>query len=188
MRPTILALVASVLATDVTVVWRHEKTTGSTSLSIHSIESDKILAERCGNALGSLDFSRVDQHGAGNFSVGRETFDVSSKLQDGVSCNRKYNGVIAVAECSGIKLDVPEGESRSADCFTDEDAKASFVALKARNANAVAPTRVQQRGTPISTFKLRGRQQCHDEKSTVVNGDGDPHQNYFHKQLSVRIG
>ncbi|KAF2447402.1 hypothetical protein P171DRAFT_407521 [Karstenula rhodostoma CBS 690.94] len=185
MRSLILALAASAIATEVTVVWRHEKTTGSTSLSILSAENDAPLAERCGSSLGSLDFTRVDQHGAGNFTIDGDTFDISSKLQDGVSCNRKYNGVIAVTECSGIKFEVPEGEAKSADCFADEDAKASFLALKARAVDATAPTPVEKRLTPSSTFKLRGRQQCHDEKSTVVNGDGDPHQNYFHKQLSV---
>ncbi|KAJ4296491.1 hypothetical protein N0V90_006536 [Kalmusia sp. IMI 367209] len=187
MRSAFFALVASAVATDVSVVWRHEKSSGSTSLSIHSATDNTVLAESCGSSVGSLDFSRVDEHGAGNFTVGSTTFDITSKPQDGVSCNRKYNGIIAVVECSGLDINIPEGAPQSADCFSDEEAKASFLALRSRSLIVDTPTRVEQRTLPSQTFKLRGRQQCHEEKSTYVVDDGDPHQNYYHKQLSEVI-
>ncbi|KAF2022625.1 hypothetical protein EK21DRAFT_82865, partial [Setomelanomma holmii] len=173
---TIFALMASAsIAADVAVVWRHEKTTGSTSLSIHAATDDAVLAESCGNSIGSLDFN-VDEHGAGNFIIGSNAFDITSQSQEGVSCNRIYNGIIATGICFGVKFDVPEGLATSSDCFTDGDTTASFLALKWRSLGAMKPvtaTPVQQPDTPSQTFRLLG--------------DGDPHQNYYHKQLSEVI-
>lgn len=187
MRSAIFAaLAASTMAADVSIVWRHEKPTGNKSLTIHSANNYTVLAQSCGNSIGSLDFSQVDEHGAGHFTVGGNTFAVSSKLQDGVSCTRKYNGVIALVECSNVKLDIPKGAALTADCFTHEEAKASFHALKPASLDATTSfTPAERRTTPSQTFKLRGRQQCHDEKNTALEGDGNPHQNYYDKQISV---
>ncbi|CAO2653056.1 Nn.00g024670.m01.CDS01 [Neocucurbitaria sp. VM-36] len=150
MRSVTFALATSAMAADVSVVWRHEKPSGSTSLIIHSSKDHVVLAESCGNSIASLDFSHVDEHGAGNFTVGGNTFDVSSKLQ-----------------------------------MADDEAKASFDALQSRNVDAMVPaTPVEQGTTPSKTFRLRGRQQCYDQTGTAQIGDGDPHQNYHHKQLS----
>ncbi|KAJ4373112.1 hypothetical protein N0V83_003403 [Neocucurbitaria cava] len=184
MRSVIFALAATAMAADVSVVWRHEKSSGSTSLAIHSADDHSVLAESCGDHIGTVDFSNVDENGAGNFSVEGNTFAVSSKNQDGVSCTRIYNGAVAVVNCSPVDFDVPEGTPKSADCFTDDEAKASFVALKARHVDdMVSATRVEQRDSPSKTF--RPRQQCYDETGTAQIGDGDPHQNYYHKQISV---
>lgn len=186
MRSAIFALAASVVAADVSVVWRHEKPTGSTSLTIHSGEDQAVIAESCGNSIGSLDFSNVDEHGAGNFTANGKTFDIISKSQDGISCSRKYNGVVAVVECSNLKFDVPESAALSANCFTDDEATSSFLALRSINVNAMnSPAPVEQRSTPSQTFRLRGRQQCYDQTGTTQIGDGDPHQNFYHKQISV---
>ncbi|KAH7071228.1 hypothetical protein BKA63DRAFT_493066 [Paraphoma chrysanthemicola] len=189
MRSTIFAFMATAaLAADVTIVWRHEKTTGSTSLSVQSTSDATVLAESCGNSIGSLDFSSVDEHGAGNFTIGSNTFDIISKSQDGVSCTRMYNGIIATVTCSGVSFDIPAGVASSAECFTDDDAKASFLALRSMSLGAIDdPTPIEQRSTPVQAFRLRGRQQCHNEVGTVQVGDGNPHQNYYHKQLSEVI-
>jgi hypothetical protein len=65
MRSIIFALAATTaIAADVSVTWRHEKSSGSTSLTVHSAVDDAVLAETCGNSLGSLTFN-VDETGAG---------------------------------------------------------------------------------------------------------------------------
>lgn len=188
MRSSIIfAFVAAATAADVSITWRHEKSSGSTSLTIREAKGDTVLAETCGNTLGSLNFVNADENGAGNLTVGGATFDISSRVQDGVSCTRTYNGDIAVVDCSGISFEVPKGTAQSANCFNDENAKASFLALNRRNMVLHVPTPTEKRSTPAQMFKLRGRQQCHSEETTYPVGDGNPHQNYYHKQLSVSI-
>ncbi|KAF2818344.1 hypothetical protein CC86DRAFT_433620 [Ophiobolus disseminans] len=195
MRAAFLALAASAIAADVSIVWRHEKPSGSTSLTIHASPSKSIIAEICGNSIGAVDFSRVDEHGAGSFTIGDKTFAVASQSQDGVSCTRMYNGVVAVVECSNVKLDVPVDSPVSADCFTDAGAKSDFLALKSRSLlgtdtdtdTDTPPAPSTPISSPSPSFRLRGRQQCHDERSTVKVGDGNPHQNYFNTQLSEVI-
>lgn len=210
-RPILLAaFAASTIAADVSVIWRHEKSSGSTSLTVHAAENDAILAESCGSSIGTLDFSSIDENGFGNVTIGDSTFRVSAQSQSagGVSCTREYNGVIAVAECAGLSFDVPEDAVRSADCFSNDDAKASFAALDPRNIILnYMPTTVEQRSTQPETFKIGGRQICHVDYGTVRVGDGmplqilssatrmgeltqetgNPHQNYLHKRLSVII-
>jgi hypothetical protein len=64
MRSALFALpafVALAMAADVSVTWRHELSTGSTSLTIQSADKT-VLAETCGSSIGSLDFSLVDEH------------------------------------------------------------------------------------------------------------------------------
>jgi hypothetical protein len=160
-------------------------------LTIHSADDSAVLAESCGSSIGSLTFANVNEHGIGNFTIGDNTFDIVSQSQDGVSCTRMYNGHVDVVECTNVKMDVPEDAAKSADCFTDDEAKDSFQMLKsrsitARNASSdEEPVAVEERTTPTLASRLWSRQQCHNYKTISVVGDGNPHQNYFHKQLSV---
>jgi hypothetical protein len=66
MRSAIVALATTVtaVAADVSVVWRHEISSGSTSLSVHSADGT-VLAETCGSLLASLDFRKLNGYGAG---------------------------------------------------------------------------------------------------------------------------
>jgi hypothetical protein len=124
----IFALATAAAATEVSIVWRHEKPTNSTSLTIYpGAERGAALAESCGNTLGSIDFSRVDEHGVGNYTVGEDVFDVFYETSPGApSCTRMYNGHIAVVECSGVHFNVPANISKSVDCFSLDHAKHSF--------------------------------------------------------------
>ncbi|KAF2828371.1 hypothetical protein CC86DRAFT_465212 [Ophiobolus disseminans] len=192
----IFALAAAATAADVSVVWRHEKVSGSTSLTVHSSNDNKVLAKTCGNTIGSLDF-HVDEHGAGTFTTGGTTFAIQTTPQNGVSCNRIYNGDVAVVECTNVKLDVPENAALSADCFHDETAKESFralksrsVALSARSMNIPSPSEHANAPPAPNSFRLRGRQvpgSCGPNPGFELTGNGNPHQNYFHKQLSENI-
>jgi hypothetical protein len=123
------------VATDVSIVWPHERHSDRTSLTIHSANDNTVLAESCGSSIGSLTFANGNEHGAGNFTIGENTFDIVSQSQDGVSCTRIYNGLVDVVECTNVKMDAPEGATRSADCFTDDEAKDSFQMLKSRSVN-----------------------------------------------------
>jgi hypothetical protein len=183
----LLALAASAMAAETFVTWRHEISTGSTSLTIQSADKT-VLAETCGSSIGHLDFSRVDENGAGHLSLGNRTFSIQSQPQDGPVCTRIYNGDIAVVECSGIDLDnIPEGVSKSADCFTHEHVKAAFLSLKSRNVDIENATAHEQPEMPAFHSRILGTRQttCITNQDVDVMGDGNPHQNYLHKQISV---
>jgi hypothetical protein len=170
-----------------------EKPSGSTSLTIHPYNGDDtILAKSCGNTLESLTF-RVDDNGQGTFTVGSNTFDIRSESQDGVSCTRIFDNRIATVECFNVTMEIPETATVSADdCFKDDDAKLSFHALKTRNVkivreSSIAPTEDDSHGTtPANPFRLHARQFiCTKSNDVRLVGDGNPHQNQYHRQMSV---
>jgi hypothetical protein len=198
-----LALAASVAATEVSVVWRHEKPSASTSLTVYAAAGmNTVLAEACGNTIGSLDFSRVDEHGAGNFTVGNDVFDVFSEPTNGAPrCTRVFNDLIAVVECTGVHFDVPAGITKSGDCFTIEHAKHSFERLKTRSVDVLNSTAhveepPEEAEEPSRLSRIIGgamsriagsKRACGSGKFMEKVDDGNPHQKYLHKQLSVSL-
>jgi hypothetical protein len=123
--------------------------------------------------------------------------------QDGISCNRIYSSDIAVVECTGINIDdVPQGPVTSMDCFHSENTTAEFHALKGRSAamnnpfytiltlsehvNAMAGSEAPKiRGRQTSGFFPGQDGWCGPNPGPSLVGDGNPHENYFHKQLLV---
>jgi hypothetical protein len=182
------AFAASVLADEVFVTWRHELSSGKTALEIQGADKT-VLAESCSSKVGSLDFSTVDEHGGGSFTVGDKRYEVLSQPENGPVCSRIYNGDIAVVQCTGVDYDVPEGVAPSAeDCFSHEENKAAFRSLRSRSDNmqsASAPA--EQPTMPSFHSRILGRRQttCISNTDVVKVGDGNPHQNYLHKQISV---
>jgi hypothetical protein len=183
------AFAASVLADEVFVTWRHELSSGKTALEI--LGADKApLAESCSSKIGSLDFSNVDSHGGGSFTVGDKKYDVLSQPADGPVCSRIYNDDIAVVECTGVDYDVPEGAATSAeDCFSHEESKTAFRSLKSRSADMYSASTAPAEKPAMPSFHSRilGSRQttCVSNTDVTLVGDGDPHQNYLHKQISV---
>jgi hypothetical protein len=200
----IFALAATAAAaTEVSFVWRHELPSNSTSLTIYpGAERNTVLAETCGNTMGSLDFSRVDEHGSGNFTVGEDVFDVLYETSPGApSCHRMYNDHIAVVECTGVQFDIPANTSQSADCFNTGRAKHSFERLKTRSVDILnagkGPEHVAEAedlqhsrlarilGGAMSRITGRGLQNRQSSTRIERVGDGNPHQNFKHTQISV---
>jgi hypothetical protein len=184
---TLPAFATSVFANDVFVTWRHELSTGKTALEIQSTDRS-VLAESCSSKIGSLDFSNVDEHGGGFFTVGNSKFAVMSKPEDGPACHRIYNNDIAVVECTGVNYDVPADVVTSAgDCFSHEENILAFRSLRSRSEdmlNASAP--IEQPAMPAFHSRILGsRQSCIRNTDIELIGDGNPHQNYLHKQISV---
>jgi hypothetical protein len=191
MRSTLFALpafAASVLADQVSVTWRHELSSGKTALEIHGTNK-AMLAESCSSKIGSLDFSNLDEHGGGFFTVSDKKFEILSQPGDGPVCTRIYNGDIAVVECIGIDYDVPTGAATSAEnCFSHEDNKATFRSLRSRSEDVhTASVPAEQPTMPAFHSRILGSRQTTCISNTDVKrvGDGNPHQNFFHKQLSV---
>ncbi|KAF1938209.1 hypothetical protein EJ02DRAFT_474332 [Clathrospora elynae] len=193
MRPALFALpafAASVLADKVSVTWRHELSSGKTALEIQSAD-EAVLAESCSSKIGSLNFSNVDKHGGGSFTVGDKKYEVVSHPEDGPVCNRIYNGNIAVVECTGVDYDVPEGAATTAeDCFLHEENKATFRSLRSRSDDVhSASALADQPAMPSFHSRILGSRQtsCISNTDVVKVGDGNPHQNYLLKQISENI-
>lgn len=196
MRVVLLALstlVASIFADEVSVTWRHELSSGRTALEILDL-NNTILAESCGSKIGTLDFSSVDKHGGGSFAVGNKTYAVLSQPDDGPICNRIYNHDIAIVECTGVNYAVPEDVAKPANnCFLHEDNNAVFERLRSRNAN-VQSAGLAVGGASSPSFYSRilgsrsnGEPSCQMRSQTSLVGDGDPHQNFYDKQISVSV-
>ncbi|KAH3904290.1 hypothetical protein HBI56_008770 [Parastagonospora nodorum] len=188
----VLAFVGSAIAANVDVIWQHEKPSGATSLTLYPANgNDTVLAQSCGNSIESLTF-HVDENGDGNFTVGDKTYEIVSNSEDGVSCVRKFSNLVATVECSNVALDVQEpGKVSSEDCFKEDEAKAAFHSLKSRNIkrvrslSATPMTDNSQEQTPANPLRLHARQIiCTSSSSTELVGDGDPHQNQLHRQIS----
>ncbi|KPM44436.1 hypothetical protein AK830_g2087 [Neonectria ditissima] len=177
----VLALAASVAGADVQLVWQHAKTSGQEALGVY--DGDKLVAQSCSSfiksAPHSIDFSDVDDRGFGNFTVGEKKYLVHSKAEysGGPTCTRKYDDKVTVVECSGLDW-VPSSKVEiDEDCHDDEDAKTAFRFLTRR---AVIPQgSVKREANPIVDPP-----DCNIQEGTFLVGDGNPHQNYFHKQLS----
>ena len=184
----LIAFAASALANEVSVTWRHELSSSKTALEIRGADK-AVLAESCSSKIGTLDFSDVDEQGGGYFTVGDKKYQVLSQPENGPVCTRIYNGDIAVVECTGVSYEVPEGAATSAeDCFSHEENKAAFRSLMSRSDgvhSASAPSK--QPVMPSFHSRILGSRQttCISNTDVTKVGNGDPHQNYLHKQISV---
>lgn len=88
MHSILLAVFATAaVAADSTVIWRLEKSTGKTGITV--LQQDKVIASACASTLDTLDFSSVDKSGAGSFKNGDKAFPIISKGD--VSCTRMYS-------------------------------------------------------------------------------------------------
>ncbi|KAH7263798.1 hypothetical protein BKA59DRAFT_490108 [Fusarium tricinctum] len=176
----IFLLFTNTLAAKVQVVWRLEKDTNASSLSVYDSKRS-LIAETCGSILharDTIDFSDVNEAGFGNFTVGDASYLVHSKADwsGGPECSRVFNPGYALVQCSGVDWDPKDlVESDATKCFEGSQTNGELQSL-------------QKRSEPQDS-ELEARQfQCSSWITrTDLVGNGDPHQNYFHKQLSETI-
>ncbi|KAF4426135.1 hypothetical protein F53441_14140 [Fusarium austroafricanum] len=181
----VLLFVAKGLTANVQVVWRLEKDTNVSSLSALGSDGAKV-AETCGSIIHgkhSIDFSHVDMNGSGNFTVGDSSFMIHSKPEwsGGPACSRVFNPEYTLVQCSGVEWDA-EGvvKDKATDCFGNSHTDGELKSLERRGQGHEMHTRdagLEERQYQCAVWTTH---------PTLVN-DGDPHQNYFHKQLSENI-
>ncbi|KAF5660150.1 hypothetical protein FHETE_9123 [Fusarium heterosporum] len=195
MRPStvVLGLITSAAAANVKVIWHHDKADQKPMLSVYD-ESDKLIAQSCSSLIqGSphtIDFSDVDDNGFGNFTVGDTKFKAHSKpdISGGPVCTKKYDARVAVVECTGIDFtpgaDAPMDDAE--DCH-DHDVKLRMRFFTSRN-RVRAVEAIENRPLLKSRhLNERAPQDCSFLTQTSVIDDGNPHQNYYDKQLSENI-
>ncbi|KAJ4127885.1 hypothetical protein NW768_008165 [Fusarium equiseti] len=187
MRFSYIAIFYSIqaLAADIQVVWRLEKETNASSLSAVS-DKGTVIAETCGSiihAKHSIDFSDVDGSGTGNFSIGDASFMVHSKPEwsGGPVCSRVFNPQYTLVQCSGVDWDSKDvARSKNKDCFSSGSADRELQSLQSRS----QIHEMHSRGVGLKERQY----QCSGWSTKVeLVGDGNPHQNYHHKQISESI-
>ncbi|KAG5749067.1 hypothetical protein H9Q69_011457 [Fusarium xylarioides] len=183
---TILLFLSTALAADIQVTWRLEKDTKASSVT--AVGSDrKVIAEACGSIIHAkypIDFFDVDDTGSGNFTVGDASYLVYSLSgwSGGPACSRISNPQYTLIQCSNVTWDSTDivVKDKKDSCFSDSTTDGELQSLQRRSLSHEMHSRgaeLEKRQTFCSGWFTR----------TTLVGDGDPHQNYFHKQLSENI-
>ena len=163
----------------VSLIWTHEKATSKHSLTLLDADKTKILGQSCDEKLDTGDFAAspisfdVNENGFGTVTVDGTTFKVHSKQEysGGITCSKSYSDDLAKIEClipwTGA-VDLSEvSANMTQDCFNDKQ-----FALDVDMGS-------------LSKRQGGGSGGCLPGPATGLVGEGDPHQNYFHKQVSV---
>ncbi|KAM0345650.1 hypothetical protein ACHAPU_006304 [Fusarium lateritium] len=175
---TILSgLMASAVSAEVQLVWQHAKASSQTALSVY--DDSTLLAQSCSSfisdAAHSIDFSDIDGNGFGNFTVGAKKYLVHSKAEysGGPVCTKKFGADATVVECSGINWKPSAKAKIEKECHGKDAAKSALRFLTSKSSLA------KREANPIN-----GPSACKILTGTSPVDGGDPHQNFFHKQLS----
>ncbi|GKZ31583.1 hypothetical protein AbraIFM66950_000158 [Aspergillus brasiliensis] len=167
--------------------------------------TEDIFASACSNALSTgvfADFSiiaEIGPDGDGNLTAGPATFSVHENPQysGGITCYRLYNEYESFVVCDDVPLPntvylSTMNEHERSPCFSDPVAMTLKQAAETvhvmdtfpmprQGANSTSPesmSKLEQRQTgPCSMWSPAARKV----------GDGNPHQNYWRKQLSENL-
>ncbi|KAF4875423.1 hypothetical protein CGCSCA1_v005578 [Colletotrichum siamense] len=174
----------------------------NTATSVEVFSSGTVVAEACSNTLDTDSFAAlpitfaVDRTGAGTVTVGSTTYKIHEKkeISGGIVCGRLFDGGESVVSCD---IAVPAGMafqslSRRHECIPDGETTMAR-ALRIRNpeqdlqARYIAPIPFLTSGetdTNADKREIGKRQGCYPQKWTELVGDGNPHQNYYHSQIT----
>lgn len=134
----IFLLFTNALAAKVNVVWRLEKDTNASSLSVYGSKKS-LIAETCGSILhahDTIDFSDVNEAGFGNFTVGDASYLVHSKAEwsGGPECSRVFNPGYALVQCSGVNWNPKDlVKSDAKKCFEGSETNGELQSLQRRS-------------------------------------------------------
>ncbi|KAH8170333.1 hypothetical protein LIA77_09114 [Sarocladium implicatum] len=173
---------------------RYSQDGPSTSIRVHDAGTDGVLAQSCSSILNAdevIDFSDIDNMGFGNFTVGDKTFAASShpELSGGLVCVKVYNDNEAIVECSGIQWDSSSAEIDNS-CIGKRSA-AHDSALPPRPGQIPSSDEIEAlsatspaEGEVVKKRLAKKQIICTSGNEAVRVGDGNPHQNYYHMQIS----
>lgn len=175
---------------DLTLVY-HRANSG---ISVEALSSGALVGRDCSNTLNTGSFAKlpvtfdVDERGSGNLTVGPSTYWIHEHTDHsgGITCGRMYNEVEAAVSCTVM---IPAETSMPpltgfdiTECITNH-AHSLSKTLKA--ATRGLPLRNSINQTDIVPISPRQGSVCIDQSGTTRWACGDPHQNFYHRQLSV---
>ncbi|KAH6664814.1 hypothetical protein F5X68DRAFT_265849 [Plectosphaerella plurivora] len=203
--PYLLALAGAAAATEVTLTWAHDKGSGLSALLATKPGSSKSIAVSCSSILegpSPVDFSQIDENGDGNFTVGAKSYLVHSEpsFSGGPSCVTVYDEIISLDQCKEVEWDIDASASSGADdvvvdCFENEKVKGKLRHLlevlgdHEPSTGETAPAQVGHITNSTTTALVEPQsgldeRQCSNVFVTVLIGNGNPHQNWHHIQVS----
>lgn len=183
---------------EVNIMIQQVKSTGETDIAVVSQGTPDILGYSCSSTLNYGAFADlpitadIDENGSGTLTVGSSTYKVHEDrdASGGIACARIYNDGESFLDCavpvpSSMKLS-PISDQKPT-CFNSGVIPSLQSAYKAMLAQQEppAPANLTRRDLSSSRPVLNERQCGIWSPATQRVGDGNPHQNYYLKQLSV---
>jgi hypothetical protein len=194
--PVALSAPAANARQDVSINIQYIKATSETDISVTDKTTSEALGYACSSKLSTgafADFSvsaDINENGAGNLTIGPDTYIIHEdpKFSGGISCFRMYNLLETLVRCttsipasmakaSSSKIEVPN-------CFSEHTPVLHRSAASQENQVAAPEPRdfsLKPETRPIDSRQLT----CTWYEVTTLVGDGNPHQNFLDKQLSV---
>ncbi|KAK3389496.1 hypothetical protein B0H63DRAFT_463784 [Podospora didyma] len=190
---------------DLHIVLHRNTVTSESALQVWSSEQSEVLYQSCSASLDSGPFEGqpirydVDNSGAGNITIGHRSFRVheAQELSGGVRCERMRNQAELVVNCtasvSGASQLPPLKMYAVDDCFIKGHARWGRTTRRLRTgailvrSQSHAKTNIHDSREYVHfTSKRQGA--CGTWSSnTYAVGDGDPHQNPIHIQVTDPI-
>lgn len=185
-------------AQEVNVMIQQVKSTSETDIAVVSQNTSEILGYSCSSTLNSGAFADlpitayIDENGAGTLTVGSTTYKVHEDrdTSGGIACARIFNDGESFLDCA-----VPVPSSLNLSPISDQET-ACFNSGVIPSLQSAYKSMLAQQGPPetanLTRRDLSSSRPVLDERqcgiwsaSSQVVGDGNPHQNYYLKQLSV---
>ncbi|KFY39147.1 hypothetical protein V495_06128 [Pseudogymnoascus sp. VKM F-4514 (FW-929)] len=198
--PAVLAAPSGQDLKEVNVVIQRIKETSETDVAIVDKVSSKVLGYACSNKVDSGAFAKfpvsadINEFGAGTITIGTTTYKIHEdpSVSGGVTCTKMYDEQEVFVTCAAsvpasLQL-APLNVRDKTDCFTSGAAPTIQSIANSMFAKAAAPS-VAERSVEEAPRSLEERQgACGVWSSyTALEGNGDPHQNYYLNQLSENI-
>jgi len=184
------------------VIWKHHKASASKGLYALTGDRSSILGQSCSDGLNSGNFASsplkldVDENGFGNLTYGDKEYAVlmSAEHSGGIECTKMYSPDEAHVDCvvpySGSTADVlPMTAVQTCLPSTEEKPASNLLGKRIHQRGFNEPSERDGEGMSAvapNVFDKR-QQSCYSYRSSFMVGDGNPHQNFYDKQISENI-
>ncbi|CAI4214300.1 unnamed protein product [Parascedosporium putredinis] len=168
--------------TDLLLRYHRDIVSNQTELSLSTLDKSHTYSHGCGNSLevaGRTVSVAVNDRGAGNVLIDAEEYRIlgDRQMSGGASCTKLYNDRSVVVECSVPWYANMEdlsaiSDDRVEECFSEESA-----AHRRSLPTSFAPSVVS------AVEKRQGLCMWFYADNTDLVGDGNPHQDYLHRQV-----
>ncbi|KAH7122131.1 hypothetical protein B0J13DRAFT_648348 [Dactylonectria estremocensis] len=189
--PLTLAAQALAAPTSLRAVWTLDKVESTRLVRVYNDDLSEFHGESDGDAVETGNFTKfplafdVNEHGHGTISLGNVTYKARHKTAEsgGLVCTKMLNPDFSKVDClvPGLKGFHPTPLTTSAK-RSAVDSVMPHLAMVIPNVPMLDP----QPEEPDVDKRLVN-EICSSIGTTVLVGDGNPHQNYLHKQISETI-
>jgi hypothetical protein len=189
---------------DVHITFQVSRLTSEAAIEVWNKDQTEILGQSCTSSINSGVFQdspiafTVDERGAGSVTVGAKTYKIHENvdISGGISCGRITSAAEFMIDCvvplSGAVLLAPLSKRNLANCFPEgpvelAEVMRGFATQPTLGPDSAAPPALEMPSNGTEGLSdIEKRQGCSTTlKSTERVGDGNPHQNPLHIQLSV---